>query len=75
MVSEIPPGYKAGTFSLSIFLGPQRSYQLTVVLVVAFVACSTAQIPGAYIITGLAGVLMVFETYLLDMAKPAKCGR
>jgi 4-hydroxybenzoate polyprenyltransferase len=69
-----------GLYSLSIFLGPCKSYQCVVGTVSGFVwllagILSRAHLVAATPIVILVGLLLGWETVHLDMTKPASCGR
>jgi 4-hydroxybenzoate polyprenyltransferase len=69
-----------GLCSLSIFLGPSKSYLCVVGCVVGFMwqligVLAKSQLAGAIPILLLVGSPLSWETFCLDMRKPASCGK
>jgi 4-hydroxybenzoate polyprenyltransferase len=69
-----------GLYSLSIYLGPSRSYLCIVGAVIGFVWLLTGILDRAHLVAAtpimlLVGSLLGWETFHLQMAKPASCGR
>jgi 4-hydroxybenzoate polyprenyltransferase len=69
-----------GLYSLSIFLGPAKSYLCVVSAVTSFVWLLAGIMHRAHLVAAtpiilLVGSLLGWETFHLQMTKPASCGR